>query len=252
MASVVPLAEVVTEEVDKLSLKEEVPVAEVVFPPNSGFKEKDLLVGTETMTLLDTTGSMEWPSAVDEEGRPFGPPRIDLAKAALKLAVEELTDLDTAGKDEEEGGGVMVTTFAGGHAKVIGDMNPKNFEELWKDNIHPGGSTKIVPGWTTMLMNYIEEFKDKDPKPLKLVTLITDGEAEDLGKFTHILENDHDAYVCVILIGCQYGDQKHQTAIDQFQALSKKNPRVAFSNFTNCTEPALLAKQIIHVNRQAS
>jgi len=147
----------------------------------------------------------------------------------------------------------MVTTFAGGHAKVLGDVNPKNFKEMWA-KIHFGGATEIVPGWNTMLLNYIDEFAEKDAskQPLKLVTLITDGEADDLKEFMEILKKDKDAYVCVILIGCQYGDQNHQTAIDQFTALAETNHRVVFRNFSNCVDPQLLANEIMLVCNQAA
>jgi len=224
-----------------------------VFSSRSGFSEKLALKSSEPMLLLDVTGSMEWPAAV-RNGVHSTLLRKDLAKAALRMVVQQLQELDTAGKEEEEGGGVMVTTFAGGHGKVVGDFNPANFDTLWA-RINFSGSTQIVPGWKTMLVNYIDEFAEKDAseRPLKLVTLITDGEADDLDEFVNILGKDKDAYVCVILIGCQCSDQvDHQVAVRQFEGLAAKNPRVVFSNFTDCTDPRALADQILNVCRQGS
>lgn len=225
-----------------------VPDAVPVFSEESEFAEKVARKSAEPMLLLDTTGSMTWPAS---NTSPIL--RKDLAKQALLLVVKTMQELDTAGKDEEGGGGLMVTTFAGGHGKVVGDINPANFEKKWK-TIHFDGGTHIVPGWNTMLDNFDSEHgkKDKSDRPLKLVTLITDGEADDLGKFTDILAKDTNAFVVVILIGCHLPGVNHQAAIDQFTALAAENPRVVFSDFTDCVDPQRLADQILLVCGQAT
>jgi hypothetical protein len=241
----VPLATVVAAGGDAPLAVEVLPV----FSDRSGFTEKLAFKATEPMLLLDVTGSMEWPPCAGSTHT-----RHELAKAAIKLVAQQMQDLDTAGKSEAGGGGVMVTTFANGKGTVIGDMNPTNFEKQWAC-IRWGGHTEIIPGWKNMLLGYIEEFAEKEAseRPLKLVTLVTDGEADDLQAFTTVLEKDRDSYVCVILIGYQHGGgNAHQTAVNQFAALATKNPRVAFCDFTGCDDPRLLATQISNVLRQGS
>src|SRR6266851_2486639 len=95
----------------------------------------------EPMLLLDTTGSMNYPSAINDQT-----PRKSVIREAISLIVEELAKEDSQAADEEEGGGLRTITFADGQAHDIGDLNPDNLQEKWS-HIHWAGGTRIMPGF---------------------------------------------------------------------------------------------------------
>ena len=80
----------------------------------------------EPMLLLDTTGSMNYPT---EEGGQTK--RRETIQEAIALVVAELAKEDSQAAHEEEGGGLRTVTFAGGDAYDIEDLNPDNLHAKW-------------------------------------------------------------------------------------------------------------------------
>jgi hypothetical protein len=97
-------------------------------------------VEKEPMLLLDTTGSMNYPTSA---GDPT--PRRDTIREAISIIVDSLAAEDSQAGQEEEGGGLRTVTFADGQAHDIGDLNPANLAQKWAQ-VRWAGGTRIMPG----------------------------------------------------------------------------------------------------------
>src|SRR5712692_385156 len=80
----------------------------------------------EPMLLLDTTGSMNYPTSATDQT-----PRKDTIREAISLVVDSLAAEDSQAGHEAEGGGLRTVTFADGQAHDWGDLNPANLAQKW-------------------------------------------------------------------------------------------------------------------------
>src|SRR5690348_13659671 len=137
----------------------------------------------EPMLLLDTTGSMSYPTEAGGHTK-----RRETIQEAIKLIVSELAKEDSQAAHEEEGGGLRTITFAGGEAHDIEDLNPDNLHDKWSQ-IRWGGGTYIMPGLEKLLEVYKEEFGSRpaNERPMLMALVITDGEAEDTNEFARAI-----------------------------------------------------------------
>src|SRR5579875_2877310 len=150
----------------------------------------------EPMLLLDTTGSMNYPTSASDPT-----PRKDTIREAISLIVESLAAADSQAAQEEGGGGLRTVTFAKGEAEDIEDLNPNNLQQKW-NQIRWAGGTRIMPGWNTLVDTYQDEFGHLPPdqRPLLLALVITDGEADDTDRFAQaIAQAAGGVYVVVTL-----------------------------------------------------
>jgi len=153
------------------------------------------------MLLLDVTGSMNYGTSERDQT-----PRKDTVREAISLIVKKLGEEDSQAAHEEHGGGLRTVTFAGGKATDLEDINPHNLKEKWSQ-IKWAGSTKIMPGWNKIHQVYDEEFGSRPPKdrPLLMLLIITDGEAEDSNQFAATLAKMNTTgkrvYVTLAIIG---------------------------------------------------
>jgi hypothetical protein len=212
------------------------------------FEGKGKYRDKEPMAMIDTTGSMN-----DTVRYGHLLTRHEMAYKVIKGVVNELTEMDAAGKTEEDGGGIKVTAFSANRVLDFGDLSPANLDQKWKQ-IQWEGGTLIVPGWKNLQGNYQREFGKVpvDEQPLQLVTIITDGEAEDLQEFTKMLEKEEDAYVSVVLMGYHHPYYKqhntvsaHQVALDSFQGLAAKNQRVRVIDCTDVVDHTQICAAIL-------
>jgi len=188
----------------------------------------------EPMLLLDVTGSMNYSTSPDDDT-----PRKQTVREALGTIVATLGAQDTAGKEEESGGGMRTITFSGGDAHDLGDINSKNLRDIWP-KIKFRGGTFIVPGWQKLIEAYEEEFGGKSEKPVLIALIITDGDAEDREEFEKILEKQKgDIFVCICVIG--HGEE-HDAAMKQYTTLSTVNRHVKLMAFGSETDPKKIAK----------
>lgn len=203
-------------------------------------------VEKEPMLLLDTTGSMSYPTADGSKVR-----RIDLIGEAIGRIVEVLgaedsqAEKERAGGDEEKGG-LMTVTFANGEAKDWGDLNDENLHQKWHDIARSiGGGTRIMPGWDLLVDTYMEEFGDvpKQDRPHLLGLVITDGEADDTTDFANTLaQAKGGVYVCVAILG--YGAE-HDKALKAYQGVAAQNDHVRVVTFGSETDPDVIADGLL-------
>lgn len=212
------------------------------------FEGKGKYRDTEPMLMLDTTGSMEDTTSLNGTIK-----RKDIAYWIIKGIVTELTKLDSAAQkqEEEEGGGLKTTLFARDNVVDFGDINPQNLDDKWR-RIRWGGGTTILPGWKNLMGNYQREFRGVpiDEQPLQLITIVTDGEAEDLEEFAKKLETEEDAYVTVVVLGYfnPYYDIKsdpHTRVINAFNALAAKNNRVRIIDATSSIDHSTICAAVL-------
>lgn len=203
-------------------------------------------VEKEPMLLLDTTGSMSYPVA---EGSKIE--RRQVIGEAIGRIVEVLGAEDSqADKEHEAGdedkGGLMTVTFAGGTAECIDDLNSDNVHEKW-GNIRWGGGTLIMPGWDLLVETYMEEFGEvpKFDRPHLLGLVVTDGEAEDTAQFAQTLaQAKGGVYVCVAILG--YGSE-HDKALQAYKQIEAQNDHVRVVTFGSETDPEAIAQGLLAI-----
>ena len=207
-----------------------------------GYREK------EPMLLLDKTGSMKDTTTLNGTMK-----RYEMAYFVVKGVVEELTKLDSAAQKtvEAEGGGIKTTLFSMDSVQDFGDLNPGNLDTKWL-TIQWGGGTLLMPGWRNLMGNYYREFADEpiDEKPLQLITIITDGEADDLETFTKKLESEKDAYITIVVLGYfnpyyQIDSDPHTKVLKSFNKLAAKNNRVRIIDATDATDHTKICAAIL-------
>jgi hypothetical protein len=197
-------------------------------------------VDKEPVSLIDTSGSMSWPVA---EGSTVQ--RREVVGEAMGALVTKLGAEDAqAAKESEaagdEEGGLMTVTFAS-EAKVLGDLNEANWKDKWA-SIQWGGGTRIMPGWSLAVDDYMAEFGDtpKQDRPALLVLVLTDGEAEDMAEFeAECAKTGGGTYICVAVVG--YGPD-HDATLAAYQKLAAANPHVRAVSFGSETDPAVIAE----------
>ncbi len=201
-------------------------------------------VEKEPMLLLDTTGSMSYPVAQDSRVE-----RRQVIGEAIGRIVEVLAAQDSqAAKEHEAGeedkGGLMTVTFAGGSAEGIDDLNPDNLRQKWA-KIRWGGGTVIMPGWEKLVDTYLEEFGDvpKQDRPHLLALVITDGEADDTDQFAQTMaQAKGGVYVCIAILG--FG-QEHDRALQVYKQIEAQNDHVRVVTFGGETDPNTIADGLL-------
>jgi hypothetical protein len=198
-------------------------------------------VEKEPMLLLDTTGSMNYPTSATDQT-----PRRDTVREAISLIVGALEAEDSQASHEEEGGGLRTVTFADGQAHDIGDLNTNNLPSKWS-HIRWAGGTRIMPGWNTLIDTYQDEFGQEPPdqRPLLLALVITDGEADDTDHFAQaIAAAAGGVYVVVALIG--FGPE-HDRALGAYQRIESRNAHVKTLTFASETNPQVIADALLRM-----
>jgi len=195
----------------------------------------------EPMLLLDTTGSMNFPTAESDST-----PRKDTIKEAIGIIVTELAKEDSQAGKEEGGGGLRTVTFAGGNAYDLDDINPGNLEQQWA-RIHWAGGTRIMPGLNKLIEVYNEEFGSRPAadRPLLMALVITDGEADDTDQFAHaVAQASGGVYFALAIIG--YGPE-HDAAVRQYKAIQAQNAHVTVLPFAAETDPNVIARALLRM-----
>ena len=192
----------------------------------------------EPMLLLDTTGSMNYPTSATDKT-----PRKDTIREALSLLVEALAAEDTQAAGEEEGGGLRTVTFADGLAHDLGDLNPANLQQKWSQ-IRWAGGTRIMPGWNMLIDTFQDEFGQEPPdsRPILMALVITDGEADDTDRFGQAIAGlAGGVYVVVVLIG--FGAD-HDRALGAYRTIEEANPHVKVATLASETNPQTIAEAL--------
>ena len=195
----------------------------------------------EPMLLLDTTGSMNYPT---EEGGQTK--RRETIQEAIALVVAELAKEDSQAAHEEEGGGLRTVTFAGGEAYDIEDLNPDNLHAKW-GHIRWGGGTYIMPGLEKLLEVYKDEFGSRpaEERPTLLALVITDGQAEDTNEFAQaIAKVGGSMYIALAIIG--FGVE-HDRALRAYQEIETQNKHVKVIPFGSETDPEVIANALLRM-----
>lgn len=195
----------------------------------------------EPMLLLDTTGSMNYPTSENDST-----PRRDTIKEAIGLIVSALAAEDSQAAKEEGGGGLRTVTFAGGTANDLDDLNPGNLEQKWH-GIRWAGGTRIMPGLNKLVEVYNEEFGSRPSadRPLLMALVITDGEADDTDQFARaVAQAAGGVYFALAIIG--YGDE-HDAAVRQYKAIEAQNAHVKVLPFAAETDPSVIAKGLLRM-----
>lgn len=195
----------------------------------------------EPMLLLDTTGSMNYPTSESDST-----PRKDTIKEAIGLIVAELAAEDSQAAKEEEGGGLRTVTFAGGNANDLDDLNPNNLEQKWA-GIHWAGGTRIMPGLNKLIEVYNDEFGSRPAadRPLLMALVITDGEADDTDQFARaVAQAAGGVYFALAIIG--YGPE-HDAAVRQYKAIEQQNAHVKVLPFAAETDPNVIARALLRM-----
>lgn len=195
----------------------------------------------EPMLLLDTTGSMNFPTEPGGHTK-----RRETIQEAIKLIVAELAEEDSQAAHEEEGGGLRTVTFAGGEAYDIEDLNPDNLHDKWSQ-IRWGGGTYIMPGFEKLLEVYKDEFGSRpaNERPTLMALVITDGEAEDTNEFAHAIEKVGGVvYLALAILG--FGDE-HDRALRAYEQIATKNKHVKVIPFGAETDPEVIAKSLLRM-----
>ena len=198
-------------------------------------------VEKEPMLLLDTTGSMNYPTSAADQT-----PRKDTIREAIGLIVDALAHEDSQAGVEEEGGGLRTVTFADGRAHDIGDLNPDNLAQKWGD-IRWAGGTRIMPGWNTLIDTYQDEFGQEPPdkRPLLLALVITDGEADDTNAFAQAISGaSGGVYAVITLIG--FGAD-HDRALAAYQKIEQSNAHVKVLTLASETNPQVIADALLRM-----
>jgi len=168
----------------------------------------------EPMLLLDTTGSMNFPTSETDRKE-----RRETVHDAVSTIVTELCKLDSQAKRKRSGGGLRTVTFAGEKGIDIGDLRPDNIRQKW-DTIEWEGSTHIMAGWKKLLAVHEKEFGRKSDV-LLLALVITDGTAEDTREFEeHLMSLHGRIFVVLAIVG--YG-QDHDDAFAQYKQIEANN-----------------------------
>jgi hypothetical protein len=198
----------------------------------------------EPILLLDTSGSMSWPTS--DGGRVE---RRALVGEAMGLLVTKLGAEDSQAEEEaaagEDAGGLMTVVFSDpSAAEVIGDLSETNWRDKWA-NIQWGGGTNIMPGWSLVIDNYLEEFGEtpKTERPALLVLVVTDGEATDIQAFEdECAKAQGGTYICVAIVG--FGPEHDRTLAD-YQKIAANNNHVRVVSFESETDPTVVAEALI-------
>jgi uncharacterized protein YegL len=199
-------------------------------------------IETEPVLLVDKSGSMNYAAAHGANISRWG-----VVTEAMATIVASLGAADSQAEAEaaagEDAGGLMTVVFSD-EAEEVGDLNPANWQEKWS-RFHPGGGTKIMPGWQLVVEDYLEEFGDKaeEDRPALVLLVVTDGEAEDMAQFEAECAKAHGhTYVAVAVVG--YGAD-HDNTVAAYQKIAANNNHVQVYDFGSATDPNQFAEGLL-------
>ena len=174
--------------------------------------------GTPTVPilLLDTTGSMNFPSSARTPT-----PRRELVRDALGALVASVER-----RQGQAAVGLRTVAFSGGAALDLGYLSSPDFAQQWQRLSWQGG-TYITPAWQLAYGTFAAEAGASGAVLLAL--LLTDGEAADLPALEAALQQDPRVFVLVALVG--FGED-HDASFVSFQGLASRNQRVKLVSFT--------------------
>jgi len=168
----------------------------------------------EPMLLLDTTGSMTFPTSENDRKE-----RHETVHDAVSTLVSEMCKLDTQAKRKRRGAGLRTVTFAGDKAHDIGDLRPDNIRAKW-EKLEWMGSTHIMSGWRKLLAVHEKEW-GRNNDILLLALVITDGQAEDTKEFEeHLMSLHGRVFVVLAIVG--YG-KEHDQAYAEYRQIEANN-----------------------------
>jgi len=194
--------------------------------------------------LLDTTGSMNEPTSSGGQVT-----RKETSRHCLATLIDMLAPVDTVDQINIDPNsawkGVTVVTFNGMDRGVNrGLIHLGNLAQEWS-KIRFHGATHVMDGWRTMLDSYERQFFDKPQfqRPLLLAVIITDGELQDAKEFEdHLKRVRGKVFVEIAVVG--FGED-HDRALKHYQKITKKHDHVRATAFTNETDPANIARQLL-------
>lgn len=204
----------------------------------------------EPKLVVDFSGSMKQSST----GRPEDMTKYQLTTEIAEILVTTLGAEDTAGKDEAgspgdkfdetEGGGLFTIGFSD-TVTEIGDLNQANFRKLW-NALHPEGGTYITPALQAALDDYNEEFGKKPDalKPLCLLTVITDGEPNDLNAATQWLSTNAKDHIHVFVFIVGHGDA-HDKCLAAWGKLAQSNHNIQVTSLSGIVDAQAAASKIL-------
>jgi len=168
----------------------------------------------EVMILLDTTGSMSWAIAEDDEKA-----KSVVAFEALSEVIQDLDSLETKTKYARKHPGVCTVTFAGGRAHDLGHVTKANLARQWS-TINFQGNTQIMPGWKLLLSRH-EKHHPRHKDLLLFALVITDGVADDTRDFEeHLMTLHGKVFVVLVILG--FGEE-HDKALREYKQIESRN-----------------------------
>jgi hypothetical protein len=200
----------------------------------------------EPVLFIDTTASENYHSDYNDP-TPRHIPLMTAVQSFVTAVSEEDAAASTAantGEAEEEGGGVLTYTFAGGHFKRLGDLNPDNFSTKTRD-IQWAGGTFVMPAIGAWQTDFREEFGTKDaPKkeeyPNPCLLIATDGGLEDEDRLIAWISNYTDPLRVAFILQGRGNDNANM--LPSYQELAKRDSRIQVYSVQGNTDPNAMAK----------
>jgi len=145
---------------------------------------------------------------------------------------------------QEKHGGLHTVTFAGGQAHDHENLNTRNFQHKWK-HLQWSGGTRIMPGWLKLRNGFMHRFGKhrEEHRPIMIVLVLTDGEADDTAEFARELSDDAHGDVFVVLGIVGFG-QEHDRAMKSYQAL-EGNANVRVLPFAGESDAKVIADAML-------
>lgn len=192
----------------------------------------------EPMLLLDVTASMNAPISVKKSTA-----RLKVVEEVIRLLVEQISYAFSNNPKKKKGSGLRTITFAGGTSEDINELTPTNFFNRW-NKIKWEGNTRIMAGWRALNQVFLKEYGrlPLDQRPVMLALVVTDGDALDIEEFEQSLQSDQNAYVVIAIVG--YGED-HDRALNQFNLISKANPRLKVIPLLGTDDAQLIAGTLL-------
>ncbi|KAL7423840.1 hypothetical protein Q5752_001424 [Cryptotrichosporon argae] len=210
----------------------------------------------DTMILLDVSGSMDFVPQRPRYDRYVikgfdkspQPKNRDLAKAIVRRFVNAMVNHD------HTAGGYDLTTFSS-HARYVGAVTHRNFDERWR-SITFGGGTRVMTGWQKVKALHFEKhsasavhhpvygWQAGPDTPILRLLLLLDGEATDMDEFELDLLGLSWAHVTIFLIGVD-GCPHHHRHANELQRISDVNPHVAFVDAQGNTPERFVTHELL-------
>lgn len=148
---------------------------------------------------------------------------------------------------DHQSSGYDLVTFST-HAKVIGTINHRNMDQMWRNNVRFGGGTRVMTGWQRVKELHFQKHSESatfhpvygwqagPETPMLRLLLLLDGEATDMDEFELDLLSLSWAHVTIFLIGVD-GCPHHHRHANELQRISDTNHHISFVDAQgNCPE----------------